>query len=575
MYIFYYIYNIYMFWDYLIFDFVKENYLVFLVYIILLIFIFPLEDLVIPNIFGQLYDTIKNTKTYGNPLDIISNIKKFNTPGLLIVIVLIYVVSLFAHNFKFYIESFISPKYLKYLRTILFEGTVNKNQEEYKDVKSGEYISIVMELSRNIRDIFQYFISEFFPYLIISTVLILYLSFNVPELGKVLISGFMVSILLSVYASFYIMDLVLERERFFSSELADSIQDKLNNMMNIVTNNDGDNAVNDNDDLEEKNKIMLEKIMQTESFSMFFVQLIAIIVYGISIFIMYGQLIASKIKVKNMITYLLILGRYVSSIQNVNYGIMYMISYKMGIIRAHEEFMTDIFKYSKLENSKETIKDGSIRFENINFKYDKDDDTHVFKDFNLSITNKEKVAIVGRSGSGKTTLMKILIGLHEIESGSIYINEEDTKDMNKKVIRNHINYINQRTNMFKGDVIHNLRYGNDKSEEEIISLLKKYDLLTIYDKLPDGVKSDVGVSGGQLSLGMQKVTMLVRGISRETPVIILDEPLAGLDTNTRSKIMKLILTECSNKTIIVITHDKEILPHMDRVINLNELQENS
>ena len=190
----------------------------------------------------------------------------------------------------------------------------------------------------------------------------------------------------------------------------------------------------------------------------------------------------------------------------------------------------------------------------------------------MKIADKEKVGIVGRSGSGKTTLMKILVGLHTIESGEVLINEQDVSTMNKRALRNHVNYINQRTHMFNGTVIHNLRYGNDKSEDEIIALLNKYNLTSIYDKLADGINSDVGVAGGQLSLGMQKVTMLVRGICRNTPVVVLDEPLAGLDTTTRSKILKMIVTECAQKTLIVITHDKEILPHMDRVVNLNQLQ---
>ena len=197
---------------------------------------------------------------------------------------------------------------------------------------------------------------------------------------------------------------------------------------------------------------------------------------------------------------------------------------------------------------------------------------YVFKDFSLSIADGEKVGIVGRSGSGKTTLMKILVGLHKIDSGAVLINGEDTKDMNKRALRQHINYINQKTQMFNGDVMHNLQYGNDKSEEEITTILRKYNLETVYDKLPDGIHSDVGVSGGQLSLGMQKVTMLVRGISRDTPVVILDEPLAGLDITTRGKVLKMIMTECASKTLIVITHDKEVLPYMDRIVNMNQLQ---
>lgn len=567
-----------MFWNHLLFDFVKDNMWTFIIYIILLLFLFPLEHLIIPNVFGKLYEVIKDKKTYTNPYDFIKNLKAMNTPGLLTTVVIVYIISLCAHNIKHYIESFISPSYLKYLRALLFQGTVNKNQEEYKDVKSGEYLSTVMELSRNVRDIFQYTISEFLPYFIIALVIIGYLSVHVPSIRLTLIGFFVLSIVLSIACSFTVMDMVFEREQFFSSDLAESIQDKLNNMMNIVTNNDGDNVIDKNDELETKNQEMLENIMRTETFSIFFIQLLAIIAYAICTFIMYNDLVAGNMKVEHIITYMLILARYVTSMQNVNYGIMYMISYKLGMITAHKDFLNDIFKYSKMDTTTEKITSGNIHFKNISFKYEAGEndeatqDIYVFKDFNLKIADKEKVGIVGRSGSGKTTLMKILVGLHTIESGEVLINEQDVGTMNKRALRNHINYINQRTHMFNGTVIHNLRYGNDKSEDEIIALLNKYNLTSIYDKLADGINSDVGVAGGQLSLGMQKVTMLVRGICRNTPVVVLDEPLAGLDTTTRSKILKMIVTECAQKTLIVITHDKEILPHMDRVVNLNQLQ---
>ena len=567
-----------MFWNHLLFDFVKDNMWTFIIYIILLLFLFPLEHLIIPNVFGKLYEVIKDKKTYTNPYDFIKNLKAMNTPGLLTTVVIVYIISLCAHNIKHYIESFISPSYLKYLRALLFQGTVNKNQEEYKDVKSGEYLSTVMELSRNVRDIFQYTISEFLPYFIIALVIIGYLSVHVPSIRLTLIGFFVLSIVLSIACSFTVMDMVFEREQFFSSDLAESIQDKLNNMMNIVTNNDGDNAIDKNDELETKNQEMLENIMRTETFSIFFIQLLAIIAYAICTFIMYNDLVAGNMKVEHIITYMLILARYVTSMQNVNYGIMYMISYKLGMITAHKDFLNDIFKYSKMDTTTEKITSGNIHFKNISFKYEAGEndeatqDTYVFKDFNLKITDKEKVGIVGRSGSGKTTLMKILVGLHAIESGEVLINEQNVSTMNKRALRNHVKYINQRTHMFNGTVIHNLRYGNDKSEDEIIALLNKYNLASIYDKLADGINSDVGVAGGQLSLGMQKVTMLVRGICRNTPVVVLDEPLAGLDTTTRSKILKMIVTECAQKTLIVITHDKEILPHMDRVVNLNQLQ---
>lgn len=279
-----------------------------------------------------------------------------------------------------------------------------------------------------------------------------------------------------------------------------------------------------------------------------------------------------KINVENMIAYLLTLGKYVTYMQNINWGILFSISYRVGIISSHKEFLEDILKHLDDKGNTDNIKSGDIHIKDLNFRYDNTKDEYIFNKLNMKIADREKVGIVGRSGSGKTTLMKMLVGLHTYESGEIMIGDTSVNDINKEQLRQHINYINQRTSMFNGNVLDNMKYGNKKSDDDIKRLLEKYDLHIVFSKLQDGIYNDVGVNGGQLSLGMQKVVMLVRGVCRKSTVIIFDEPLAALDSTTRSKIMKMILGECKNKTVIIITHDKEILPYMDRVININELQ---
>ena len=116
-----------------------------------------------------------------------------------------------------------------------------------------------------------------------------------------------------------------------------------------------------------------------------------------------------------------------------------------------------------------------------------------------------------------------------------------------------------------------MRYGNDISEEEIISKLKKYKLDAVFEDLPGGVNGNAGLNGGNLSGGMQKITILMRGIMKKGNIIVLDEPLAGLDKNTISKVIKMVLEETVNKTLLVITHDNAILPHLDRVVDINSL----
>lgn len=559
-----------MFFQKLLFDYIAENVIFVAIYVLLLLLIFPLEDIVIPRMFGRLYETIKDKKTYGDPLNIFENMKNMNTPGILTWIIAIYIFTLLAENLKFYIDSYISPGYLKYLRSLLFTGTIRKHEEDYEDVKSGEYISKVMEISRNIRDLFQYLISHFLPYVSVGIVLILYLSYQVPKLAPILVVFTMVIVLFSIYSTEYIISLVQKREDFFTKELAESIQDKLHNMMNIVINNEGFNAIKNNDDLEDKNKKMMEDIMKAESISMTSMQMVAITGYSSCVYILYGLLKQGQLSVSNMIAYLLTLGKYLSYMQNINWGIVFSLSYKIGIINSHYDFLVDIFKYTNNDSKRTEFEDGSIEFDNMKFKYGGEGD-YIFDGLNLKIKDNEKVGLVGRSGSGKTSLTKLMVGLHKYE-GSIKVGSQEVKTSNKEDLRSHINYVNQRTQMFNGNVMDNMIYGNDATEDQVKIVLEKYNLNSVFANLDDGLNSDVGVNGGQLSLGMQKVVMIVRGILRKSKIIIFDEPLAGLDQDTRQKVINLILEENKNKTVIVITHDKEILPYMERVINVNDYQ---
>lgn len=561
-----------MFWDKILFDFIKQNYVSFICYLSILLFMYPMEDLIIPNLFGKLYDTIKDKSTYGNPYNIIDNIKKLNTPGIMISIVGIYIIVLIGDHFKNVLESVLSPGYLKYLRTLVFEGTVNKNQEEYKDVKMGEYMSKVLELTRSLRDVFQYCIGQFFPYISSSLVIILYLSYNVPELSITLIMSTLIIVLGSMYSSEHIMELTRKREKFFTEELSESIQDKMHNMMNIVTNNEGSNVIQNNDDLEKKNAEMMKNIITSESTCSSIIHAFTIFTYAFCLFILYNMLLTNRINVSNMITYMLTLGKYMTSMHNLNWGIIFMLSYRIGILTSHREYLEEIFKYTNLKKQQVKFKDNSIVIKNLKYKYDESQDNYIFDNLNIKINHNEKVGVVGRAGSGKTTLMRILVGLHKPNSGSVIVGSHDISNISKKDLRDQVNYVNQRTAMFNGDVVFNMKYANNKSEKEITALLEKYKLTSVFSKLEKGIHNDVGVNGGQLSGGMQKVTMLVRGICRTGNIVIFDEPLASLDEHTGEKVMNMILTECKNKTLIIITHDKKILPYMDRVININEHQ---
>ena len=198
----------------------------------------------------------------------------------------------------------------------------------------------------------------------------------------------------------------------------------------------------------------------------------------------------------------------------------------------------------------------------------------ILKNVNLKIDDKEKIAIIGRSGSGKSTLSKVLLKFYKYQ-GTILIDDKNIQKINTKYLRSKIVYANQKTILYDISVMDNIKYGNNSDSENILKLLNDYQLLEVFSGLKNGIYSDSGVQGNELSGGMQKVVILLRTILKakdsKSLIIILDEPLAGLDSKTRQKVIKLINNECLGLTLIIITHDKEILPYMDRIIDLSEI----
>ena len=213
----------------------------------------------------------------------------------------------------------------------------------------------------------------------------------------------------------------------------------------------------------------------------------------------------------------------------------------------------------------------SLYFENVSFKYN-GSNNYIIKDLTLKIEPKKMNVIMGKSGSGKTTIMKLIVKMLKPTSGKIYANDVDMSTLCDNDIRNNIYYVNQRTILFNDTVIKNFKYGNNSTNKKIINLLEKYDLLSYFDTLDKGIKTISGHNGSNLSLGMQKIIMIVRGILKHNKnIVIFDEPLTSLDKESREKIIQLIMNETKGKTLIIITHDTEILPYADKVIKLKTI----
>jgi ABC-type bacteriocin/lantibiotic exporter with double-glycine peptidase domain len=192
---------------------------------------------------------------------------------------------------------------------------------------------------------------------------------------------------------------------------------------------------------------------------------------------------------------------------------------------------------------------------------------------NLQIESNKKTIFFGKSGSGKSTISKLIVKLYNPQKGDIYIDNINVKNIDTKYLRDKVIYINQKTILFNKSIMDNILYGNDHlNEKHVINIMKKYQFDILFNNMKDGLYSSCGVNGNNLSIGMQKIVILLRGaLKNNYKIIIYDEPLAGLDKNSRKKVISMINDLAVGKTVLIITHDNEILDIGDNVIEMNKI----
>jgi ABC-type multidrug transport system fused ATPase/permease subunit len=557
-----------MFYDIFILDFLRENYLSLIFYLFIIFFNFPLESVALPRIYGILFDKIKVFKNE-NFTDVYANIMKMNLSGSISSIFIIWTIIIVTYGIKHHLESSLVPGYMNYIRKVLYEHTINAYKEQYTDVKAGEYLSRMLELMRNAKDLFQYSLGGFLPYMISMLFSVAYLSYSDFNIGKILIGSLVVVCIICYYGGVYLINKVGERENYMNEVVNQGIQNSIDNLMNIYINNESENDINTNKKVEDKGRDLMTHIMIVQNIIITLSNAIVLLAYFSSLYVLYTYLKTSKISTAKIIAFILILGNILSDAFDITSGYIHNIIYKLGIIDAAQPFMKQIFIDKTERDVTDVINKGDIRFKDIVFRYDENSEDVLFNELNLKLTGGTKIGIMGRSGSGKTTLMKMLVGLYKPEEGEISIDGVDINVMNIDYLRSHVNYVNQRTQLFEESILYNMKYGNNISDDEILEKLKKYKLDEVFSDLPGGVTANAGLNGGNLSGGMQKLAILMRGILKGGNIIILDEPLAGLDKKTISRTIDMIIEETQGKTLLVITHDNSILPYMDRVVDIN------
>ena len=242
---------------------------------------------------------------------------------------------------------------------------------------------------------------------------------------------------------------------------------------------------------------------------------------------------------------------------------------QVGIVSASRVFgIIDL--ENKIKDKDEAVElhkiKGNIEFSSVSFKYPGTEEM-VLNNVNFSINPNKTTVILGKSGVGKTTIINLLLRLYDPVSGSIKLDNYDIKDLTLSTIRRNVSLVSQNIILFNDTIKNNIRYGIDHvSDEMIFDAAVKANIDTFISGLENGYETLVGENGINFSGGQKQRIAIARAFLKESPILIFDEPTSALDVANTNYIKDAIQAFTGTKTIIIITHERDLFDYADKII---------
>jgi ABC-type multidrug transport system fused ATPase/permease subunit len=212
-----------------------------------------------------------------------------------------------------------------------------------------------------------------------------------------------------------------------------------------------------------------------------------------------------------------------------------------------------------------------VRFDRVSFAYDRDQP--VLRDFDLRIGYGETVALIGPSGVGKSTLLHLLLRLYDVDAGSVSIDGVDVRACRLQALRDGIAFVPQDPWLLDGTLADNIAFGSATATRADVLAAGRAALVDEFARqLPAGYDTPLGEGGVRLSGGQRRRVALARAAVSDAPLVLLDEPTASLDPASAASVIQAIRSATARRTVLLVTHDRDLAAIADRVVTLEPLK---
>ncbi len=323
----------------------------------------------------------------------------------------------------------------------------------------------------------------------------------------------------------------------------------------------------------EVNEEVMKMNMKTQKISLYLSPAVMFVIYGCMVFAMWrgSDLIIegrTGLTPGEMTTFVSYISQVLSSLMMVLMVFLSIIMAKASIGRIGEIFNQEPAVNDKDADPDATVKDGSIEFRNVCFKYSDSAVKNILDDISFSVKSGETIGIIGGTGSSKSTLVQLIPRLYDAGEGEVLIGGRNVKDYTFKNLRSEISVVLQQSTLFSGTVMENIRWGDmNATDEDVVEAAKiaqAHDFISDFEK---GYDTELGQGGNTVSGGQRQRLCIARAILRKAKILIFDDSTSAVDTATDAKIRVALRSDAfKDTTKIIIAQRITSIMDADRII---------
>jgi ABC-type multidrug transport system fused ATPase/permease subunit len=536
----------------LFYDFVKEHPSIIFANIVFILVI-PVSDILLPHLYGKIMDAMRLN---GNLF----------TPFLHVVILMAIVQALFL--LSDYHDSKLMPYLQNYIRGKIVNKILENYEEQHTELELGNIISKIIKVPAVMVEWVQKMKNFIIPYVLVFILATGYFIYVDIQLGVALFVILLLFTTMIVMSPHTCGKVSFDRDTC-SNDIHENIDDVLRNLFSVYGSNQKEQELRRLAVASDKYNKLYEGTIKCILKFKFWLTPLVILYLIFFIYRSYNLIKMKEMKASTFVSIFIILLYVLGSMTVINDEINDIII-ELGMISASSDIIDTMPKKIPVNDNMYPIPPSGIGLNNVFFSFP-DSNKNILSDVSLHIKEGEKLCITGEIGSGKSTLIKLLLKYQIQDSGTIYWNGRNYKDISITEIRSKIGYVPQQPVLFNRSIIDNVMYGNTSySRKDVENILEQFDIKQDFMKFDNGLDTIIGKNGSKISGGQRQLVWCLRVLLSNPDIIILDEPTASIDEKTKDILHRMLNTMMKNKTVIMVTHDDYLMKLATRTIYMRQ-----